>query len=329
MTSEDIQFQFLERIKSILPPNASLAAELSDILDISMDSAYRRMRGDTPLSLQEAHTLAMHYKITLGGLTQESAGVVQFGYTPLYPQYESMESYLTVLLQNLRVISKIPEAKIFYCSQDIPIFHNISLNHLGQFKLYYWMRSIMNIEELLGTKYNPDNIPPQILSICEGIHNEYEKVSSAELWSTSTINSTLRQIQYYWESGVFENKEDVLLILADLRDLIHKIDSTASTGIKLGDNEAKYELYVSEIELTTNCALVEMGDQKAVFLGHHTFNMLKTSHAVYVEQTQQWFKNMIGKATLVSSVGEKYRFQFFQSVQKKISALEKLVHSED
>lgn len=290
-----------------------------------MDSAYRRIRGETPISLSEAYTLAEAFHITFNGLTEESAGIVQFGYTPLYPKKESMEGYLTRLLQNLRMISKQPDAKVTYCSQDIPIFHNIRLEELGKFKLFYWMRSIINVEEFLSQKFSKDVIPSHLLQLCRDIYAEYEKISSIELWSESTINSTLRQVQYYWESGLFERDEDFMGVIENLRTLIHQIEESASSGKKTSASDsASYELYISEIELTTNCALVELEEQNAVFLGHHTFNMLETTHSVYTEQTQQWFKNMVGKATLVSTVGEKYRYQFFHGVHRKINELERL-----
>ncbi|TNE26933.1 MAG: hypothetical protein EP346_13495 [Bacteroidetes bacterium] len=323
--ASSIQNSFLDRVKSILPPNTSLAQALSEKLGISLDSAYRRIRGETPISLSEAYILAEALHITFNGLTEESAGIVQFGYTPLYPRKESMEGYLTRLLHNLRMISKQPTAKVVYCSQDIPIFHNIRLEELGKFKLFYWMRSIINVEEFLSQKFSKDVIPEHLMQLCAEIYSEYEKIASVELWSESTVNSTLRQVQYYWESGLFETDDDFLSVIQNLRTLIQQIEESASLGKKTSsENSASYELYISEIELTTNCALVEMENQNAVFLGHHTFNMLETTHGVYTEQTQQWFKNMVGKATLVSSVGEKYRYQFFHGVHRKIDELERL-----
>ena len=48
-----IQNLFLERLKSRLRPGVGLAEELAGILDISIDSAYRRIRGEKTLTLAE------------------------------------------------------------------------------------------------------------------------------------------------------------------------------------------------------------------------------------------------------------------------------------
>lgn len=327
--NKSIQADFLSQIKSVLPASASLAQELSEQLDISMDSAYRRIRGETPLTLNEAYKLAESYHISLGGLSEEVMGIVQFGYSPLSPDFKSMEDYLRRLLENLRKISKDENARILYCSQDIPVFHNVSLDRVAEFKIFYWMRSIMSNEEMLHQKFSENTIPENLQAMGREIYEEYQKIDSAELWSRSTINSTLRQIQYYWESGIFESQEEALEVLNDMRRLIEGIEKTAARGRKSDDEDSgKYEMYISEIELTTNCALVELQDISAVFLGHHTFNMLETTHSIYSDQTRTWFKNMMGKATLISSVGEKYRYQFFQDAYKKIDQLKHIMEEE-
>jgi hypothetical protein len=49
----NIQSAFFDRIRKTIPANVSLVDELAEILDVSRDSAYRRMRGETVLSLDE------------------------------------------------------------------------------------------------------------------------------------------------------------------------------------------------------------------------------------------------------------------------------------
>ena len=50
---EPAQILLMQRIKEALPKNISLVDELADLLKISNDSAYRRMRGQTDLSVEK------------------------------------------------------------------------------------------------------------------------------------------------------------------------------------------------------------------------------------------------------------------------------------
>ncbi len=48
-----IQDNFINYLKKALPPGLGLAEELADILKISIDSAYRRLRGETEFTIIE------------------------------------------------------------------------------------------------------------------------------------------------------------------------------------------------------------------------------------------------------------------------------------
>ena len=57
MESSDAQLRFFQHIKSALPPNISFVDEIAGLLDISNDSAYRRIRADKPISFEELQKL--------------------------------------------------------------------------------------------------------------------------------------------------------------------------------------------------------------------------------------------------------------------------------
>jgi hypothetical protein len=59
--------------------NLSLVNEIADVLDVSNDSAYRRLRGETALSLNEAFLLASHFQIALEEIAPVKSDMVLFG----------------------------------------------------------------------------------------------------------------------------------------------------------------------------------------------------------------------------------------------------------
>jgi len=50
--------KLFRHIRELLPGHVSLADEIAGILDISTDSAYRRIRGEKPISLEELQKLS-------------------------------------------------------------------------------------------------------------------------------------------------------------------------------------------------------------------------------------------------------------------------------
>ena len=65
MDSTDIQQRLFNHIKGLVPPNIALVDVVADVLKISNDSVYRRIRGEKPISLDKVRILATHFKISI------------------------------------------------------------------------------------------------------------------------------------------------------------------------------------------------------------------------------------------------------------------------
>lgn len=63
-----VQKELFFRIKEKLPPNISFVHEISESLEISYDSAYRRIRGVKELSISELFRLCDKYGISIDSL---------------------------------------------------------------------------------------------------------------------------------------------------------------------------------------------------------------------------------------------------------------------
>ena len=73
--SQEFLFQ---RIKELLGPDDSMVDSVAEILHISTDSAYRRIRGETPIVLDEARELCLHFELSLDTLLNVRADSTLF-----------------------------------------------------------------------------------------------------------------------------------------------------------------------------------------------------------------------------------------------------------
>ena len=65
MENNELQLEFFNYLKSTLPAHLSLADELCDLLNISADSAYRRLRGEKSLTFSELKTICEKFHVSL------------------------------------------------------------------------------------------------------------------------------------------------------------------------------------------------------------------------------------------------------------------------
>jgi hypothetical protein len=327
--SRGIQIQFLNRIQDVIPPDTSLVMELSDLLNISTDSAYRRMRGETMLSIEEIIILCDTFQISFDAISRKEAGLVTFKYSTIDSTRESFVGYLQNIYNDLLSIKRAPNSQIIYASGDMPVFHHYSDLPIAAFKMFYWMRSIMNIPELENTHFHINCIDEELKVLSKKIIDLYLQIPSVEIWTDTTIHSTLKQIEYYWESGMFENKKQATEVCDSLKNVITSIRNMAETSDKTQqrNSEKNYELYFSDIEITNNCVLVNMNIAKAVYLGHFSFYTMSTLNDAYCEKTAEWLHSLIKRSTLISGIAEKQRYQFFRKIFAMIDELKNKIEN--
>ncbi len=105
MESADVQQSFFQHIKNNLPAHLSLVDEVAALLDISNDSAYRRIRGEKPISFEELQKLCSHYKISLDQFFHLQSDAIIFNGRVNTVSETVFEDYLKSLLQQFQLIN--------------------------------------------------------------------------------------------------------------------------------------------------------------------------------------------------------------------------------
>ncbi|MES2590934.1 MAG: helix-turn-helix domain-containing protein [Bacteroidota bacterium] len=324
---ESAQTILMQRLKEALPPNLSLVDELADLLQVSNDSAYRRMRGETALSIEDIAAICKHFKLSFDAfLNSSDNGLVTFSYHQLGSHVNSYKEYLQNISNDLEKMLKFEDRQIVYAAEDIPVFHHFCLPELAAFKIFYWNKSILNSKGYEELRFDKNLVNDELVEIAQGVLDRYNKIPSIEIWSDDTINSTVKQIEFYWDAGFFSNKEDALLICDQVYQMLERIKKQAELNVKLDRNnlpipESNYALYHSDVMIGNNCILVNMGATKATYISYHTFNVMLTTNANYSNETDLWLKNLIRKSNLISGVAEKQRYQYFKRVESVIKKL--------
>ena len=141
-SSSGIQNNFINRLKKVLPPTIGIAEEISDLLNISIDSAYRRIRGETDFTFEEIYIITRKHKISIDEIYGNSNDSVTFEYIKLTDSEVNFEKYLTSLRNRLESINKVEDKNIYYVAEDIPVFYSFFSKKLTEFKLFYWQKSV-------------------------------------------------------------------------------------------------------------------------------------------------------------------------------------------
>jgi hypothetical protein len=318
-----IQSQFIKKLKEMVPPTVSLADEMADILEVSTDSAYRRLRGETAISLDEAYRICSKYSISIDSVFSAKGDTVTFNYTHLTDSHEQFFKYMTGIYETIKKINSFPKKKMIYAADQVPMFHSLHDEKLAAFKYFYWQRSVMNVPELQSEKFDLNIIPAELMQLGKKIFNLYTSIPSIEIWSEDTIMTPCRQVEFYFESGAFKCREDAIEIILRLKSMVEWLQKSAELENKdfAGRNpESSFALYNSDLVIGTNCIHINTGDYNFSYISFNTMNSLTTGNQVFCTEIEHWMRNLIQKSTLISGTAEKQRYRFFSQLHKSIDA---------
>jgi hypothetical protein len=325
MNSENVQVLFFQHLKSQLPPHLSMVDEIAGILGISNDSAYRRIRGEKPIDLEEARKLAVHFKISLDQLMHIKSDAYIFTGNLNGSSETAFEDWLSNLVTQMQLMNGFNKKHIYFLIKDIPPFLHFQIRELAVFKFFLWMKAILHYDSYKGVKFSIDD--PRYAPYYETskkVIELYNRLPTTEIWNVESINSTLRQIEFFHEAGAFSNKEEVKLLYTKVQELIDHIEKEAELGVKftLGrtprQGDPVYRLFVNELILGDNTFMAELDDMRVTYLNHSVLFFVGTRDEQFNKAMFINLDNLIKKSTLISSVGEKQRNQFFNRMRRKI-----------
>lgn len=322
MSATSIQSVFLEKVRKTLPPHIAFADDLAEILSISRDSAYRRIRGETVLSLDEVSTICKHFKMSLDEIISPSSELVSFHNRFVTEDDFNFQKWLRSIDENLDMIHALPQKEMIISTKDIPIFYYFKTGELCAFKMFFWLKSILRYKTYHSKNYSPEAVPKELLALGNKIRDKFIAIPRTELWSYETVHASLRQIEFYYECGFFTSPSQARQLCDELLDMVTEIKDWAAQG-SLPNGGGTFQLFKNEILIADNTFLFKMVDKRVVFINHNTLNILSTTQDAFCIQTENYLLNLLKKATKISGTGETERLKFFNSMEEKIKSLKR------
>ena len=330
MENNELQQQLFTHLKEKLPPHLSLVDELEDLLDLSPDSVYRRLRGEKPITLGELKKICVHYHLSLDQLLQLNTDSVVFRAPDLEKKNFPFVDILNSILGQLKYMNSFKKRQMLYLCKDMPIWQFYLFPELAAFKTFVWAKSIHNDPAYAGKLFSLEEFMfEDCFAIGQQIIREYNQMPSIELWNEESINSTLNQVRFYKDSGGFKYPGDVKTIVDSFQQTLDHLRLQAEQGVKFmpGDStvlhKAPVQLYVNEVVLGNNTILAELDESRLSFIPYNVFSYMLTGDLRFNESIFSGFHTLRSRATLISGTGEKERNRFFSFLLDKVNGLRK------
>ncbi|MCU0370436.1 MAG: hypothetical protein MUC31_03385 [Bacteroidales bacterium] len=307
-----------------MPDNLSFVHEIAELLEISYDSAYRRIRGEKELSLEELVRLSSKYNISLDSLLKSGGNNVVFRHYRLEPSSFTIKEWLTIIQQDMWRIHQAREKEIIYAAKDPPLFHYFHFPELAAFKFFFWEKTLFDFPQHEEKRFRMEDTDHEIVEIGRKILRASMNIPTVEIWNEDTFNILFRQIEYYWISGYFEKKDDMANLLDKLEKWVRHIQKQADHGFKFlyGEPaegiENSFMMYENEVVLNDNTIFVKLNDHPIVYLTYNVLSLLISDDPSLCSNVENYMHMLLRKSNLISLTGSKERNRFFNTMYNTI-----------
>jgi len=305
MNNQDI---LLKAIRQRLGKSTSVIEEIAAVLNVSYDAAHRRVSQKSKFSIEETITLCKHYNLSMDLLFTDSSKVI-VEKTAEIRSMADMEAYFRHSADNISSFLNYPNARMYYSAKDIPLFYTIGGTLLSKFKLYVWLN-------LLAGTQNQDTfenftINQSLLEHSQKLKAVYENVEVNEVWNDTTINSSLQQVYYFFQSGLL-SLANARLLCADIKNVLQSAEDRCC---KEG---SRFNLYYNELLILNNNVLLSAPEKQSLFVPYTMLGYFITNDVATCTNALDFFKHQVKNSKSLNQSGTRDRKLFFNRGHQKI-----------
>jgi len=303
----DNQDKLLRAIRHRLDGTTSIIDAVATVLSISYDAAHRRVSQKSKFSIEEAITLCRHYGLSMDGLFAGSKKVI-VEKTAEIRTMADMAGYFKHSAENISSFLQYPEAKMYYSAKDIPLFYTIGGTLLSKFKLYVWLNLLAGTQN--QDAFEQFTVDASLLQYSAQLKAVYDNVEVHEIWNDTTINSTLQQVYYFFQSGLL-GLANALLLCADLKVILQNAEDRCCNG------QGNFNLYYNELLILNNNVLLSAPQKQSLFVPYTMLGYFITDDLDTCTNAQSFFKQQLKNSKSLNLSGTRDRKVFFNRAHQK------------
>lgn len=318
---------FNQRLENLLSNKKNWAHEMASVLNLSIDSVYKKARSETPYTLDEILKLSSHYNIDIAEIIDDSQArdKIFFSSPLLNDQIKNPLHYLVGIDKSFDLLIGAPEVKILYTTRELPVFYYFLNPTFLAFKLYVFGRTVWEIPAFKNCDFSMSLFDPEVFKLANVIWKKYASLISEEFWTSNIMDLSLQQILYFMHYGCLD-KSNALQIIDSIDDVIQQLEKMCQIESK-SENQVQlnFFLYENKILHTSNHILVRTGVKDMMFLTFDNPNFVYTEDKILMEYSIRWYDKIKTNSYFMGKGTGHLRLQYFKHLRSRVVEAKKLI----
>lgn len=289
---------------------------LMEFLPISKEAAYRRLRGEIQLTLDEAVILAKKLEVSLDNLIPNNREDKYIFHISLFTLNHSMDKYCQTLTDiiNFRLrIKSDPNCLAYIVGKTLSPAFYFKHKEFTKFTLFKWIYLTQD-----STKYSTFSdivIPPKLEQLFRPFLDAAIQIPTTYILNDSLFTSLTKDLNYYLKINLLTRKE-VELLKAQILMIIDELEEIAGRGTY--KNGAEVSMYITNSYFDSSYCYTRGNGFETCGIGTYGLNFISCPNRQIAENQRIWIESLIKYSTLISRSGEAQRMCFFKKQREKI-----------
>jgi len=304
----DLNKRLVENVLKHIPKNKKPVIYLVNTLNISRESAYRRIRGDIPFTVAELIILATKLEFSIDDIyDQEKQNHAFYDFSRI--EKNSTNFFLLMLKKYNEILEKLSYAKkvevMMAFNTFPPPFYTNFLN-LFRFTYYRWLYQDNEINR--NTSFSETPIPDEVILLQKKMRGNIMKGSNVTfILDMDIFLNLIKEIQYFYQRKLLTDDE-LLSLKTETLHLIEQYEDIVQTGMSGG---AKIELYLSSLFVNSNTVYYRYDDKIDPLFWIFTVNPVVIQNAEFTSMQLKWLNSLKRQSALISQSNEILQAEFF------------------
>lgn len=314
----------LARILSVIPENIKPVNFFMDILDLGKESAYRRLRGEKVLSLEEVYKLSLVLRFSMNEIIGDGQDGDSLSGSVTAPGQEHEKKLLEFLCYyedflNQQVQSANSE---IVCTINY-LLNTMLLGHENIFKFVYYRWIHQATEVPLNYHFSDLKIPAEVDEVSSRIHAVHQKIQKVTfIVDRDLFLSLIREIQYFYKRNLI-NDHELNVLKTELLHYLDVLEGIFKKGVD--ENGTKFIVYLSLFDIACTTSYAVWNDIEEVGLWHYSGYPIFTRDRSIAKRHKEWISSLKKYTSVISQSNEILQADFFNKQREYVNHIDDAV----
>lgn len=309
-------------IHSYIPKNVSSANILTELLNLSKESVYRRLRGKIPFSFTEIVQISRHFGFSVEDIINQQYFNFEKGIEEDNDEWRDIDIINCQLFSgNVELYKNLHKAKrsnSFIVSTRIPVFFTMSFERITKFYLYKLIHQMMDVP--IDYHFSDFEVNEDAASLYQQFIYYYNRIKNLTLLiDKNCFQNIINEINYFYEITLL-SKEDRAMLKEELFLVLDYVEQVARKGYN--DCETKVDLFVSSLGIEANYAYYQFDENTVSYCWTYGFNNITVNNNGNTTRIyRKWFDSLKKYSIYITRCNHKQCTEFIKLQRSIIESM--------